>query len=112
MNKKNYVLSQSQTRSHECHWPGCARQVPPALWGCREHWYKLPKQLRDAIWKEYRPGQEIDGKPSERYLAVAVLVQCWIDGDITITVDGKVTDNYNVYQCSRQPKESGGGYND
>ena len=26
--------------------------------------------MRDAIWREYRKGQEIDKKPSLRYLAV------------------------------------------
>lgn len=37
---------------------------------CREHWYKLRKAMRDAIWREYRPGQERDKAPSLRYLAV------------------------------------------
>ncbi len=38
-------------------------------WGA-SHWFALPKPLRDAIWREYRPGQEHDKKPSARYLAV------------------------------------------
>lgn len=40
------------------------------MWGCREHWFGLPKKIRDAIWREYRPGQERDKQPSYRYLAV------------------------------------------
>jgi hypothetical protein len=40
------------------------------MFACREHWYKLRKALRDAIWREYRRGQEIDKRPSWRYLAV------------------------------------------
>ena len=76
--KAAYVTRQGQTRDHTCHWPGCDRQVPPAVWGCKQHWFKLPKALRDRIWAAYRPGQEIDMRPSESYLAVARDVQKWI----------------------------------
>jgi hypothetical protein len=64
--------------SHTCHWPGCPRNVPPKMWGCRAHWYKLPKSLRDKIWATYRPGQEIDKTPSREYIAAANEVQAWI----------------------------------
>ena len=64
--------------SHTCHWTGCKRQVPPKLWGCNNHWYTLPKDLRDRIWATYRPGQEITKTPSDAYLAVAAEVQQWI----------------------------------
>jgi hypothetical protein len=50
----------------------------------------LPKPLRAAIWKEYRPGQEADGTPSERYIVTAMLVQEWIAGRIEIRPDGSV----------------------
>lgn len=73
-----YVRSQSQTRNHECHWPGCERQVPPAMWGCRAHWFALPEALRDKIWRAYRPGQERDMSPSAEYLEAADEVQRWI----------------------------------
>lgn len=76
--KAAYVKSQGQTRPHHCHWPGCKQQVPPAMWGCRAHWYRLPKALRDRIWAAYRPGQEKDMKPSREYLEVAREVQEWI----------------------------------
>lgn len=76
--KVNYVRSQGQTRKHTSHWPGCERQVPPAMWGCKGHWFKLPQYLRDAIWEAYVPGQEIRMDPSEEYLDVAYEVQCWI----------------------------------
>jgi hypothetical protein len=76
--KSDYVRRQRQTRNHECHWPGCERQVPPAMWGCKTHWFKLPKALRDRIWLTYEPGQEIDGTPSDDYIAVAHEVQRWI----------------------------------
>lgn len=79
MNEKaDYVRAQSQNRDHECHWPGCGRQVPPAMWGCKQHWFALPKSLRDKVWASYRPGQERDMHPSLEYLDVAHEVQDWI----------------------------------
>lgn len=76
--KSDYVQRQGQDRDHECHWPGCSVQVPPAMWGCKPHWFRLPKHLRDRIWDAYVPGQEIYGTPSEAYLEVAQEVQVWI----------------------------------
>jgi hypothetical protein len=76
--KADYVRSQPQSRKHECHWPGCAKQVPPAMWGCKQHWFKLPAALRARIWRTYRPGQEIDMDPSAEYIVVAKEVQEWI----------------------------------
>lgn len=57
---------------HYCHHPSCQVVVPRRLWGCRSHWFGLPKQIRDAIWRSYRPGQE-EGKAgvSEQYLEAA-----------------------------------------
>lgn len=76
--KVAYVKGQSQTRDHECHWPGCEKQVPPAMWGCYKHWMKLPKRLRDKIWATYEIGQEVSMTPSWEYLGVAREVQEWI----------------------------------
>jgi hypothetical protein len=76
--KANYVRSQGQTRKHHCHWPGCEKQVPPAMWGCRTHWYSLPIDLRSAIWKSYVPGQEASGRPGRAYVDAARAVQEWI----------------------------------
>lgn len=56
--------------AHTCHAHGCDRLVPPAMWGCRTHWFALPKKIRDAVYREYRPGQEDDKQPSLRYMAV------------------------------------------
>ena len=63
---------------HTCHWPGCPKEVPPAMWGCKLHWFALPKHLRDRIWATYRPGQEITKTPSPAYLEAAREVQAWI----------------------------------
>jgi hypothetical protein len=64
--------------THTCHWPGCGKAVPPAMWGCKVHWFTLPNRLRDRIWATYRPGQEIDKRPSEMYLDAAQAVRRWI----------------------------------
>lgn len=87
MNKYDHVRSAGQTRAHGCHWPGCPRQVPPALWGCREHWYRIPKPLRDRIWATYAAGQEIAGTPSAEYLEAADAVQRWIRSQSMPPVD-------------------------
>lgn len=64
--------------SHTCHWPNCNVPIPPAMWGCKRHWFTLPKALRDRIWATYKPGQEITKTPSTEYLAAADAVQAWI----------------------------------
>lgn len=76
--KSRYVQRQKQTRDHQCHWPGCTQQVPPAMWGCKAHWFRLPKRLRDRIWSTYVPGQEKTLTPSAAYLDVADEVQQWV----------------------------------
>lgn len=78
IDKIDYVKKAQLVRAHSCHWPGCNRQVPPAMWGCKTHWFKIPKGLRDRIWATYRPGQEEDRRPSEAYIKVAQAVQDWI----------------------------------
>lgn len=76
--KVRHVRGAGQDRRHTCHWPGCDQQVPPAMWGCKAHWFKLPKRLRDEIWRTYRPGQESDMRPSQDYPHAAREVQKWI----------------------------------
>lgn len=66
------------TPVHTCHWPGCTVPVEPRRWGCRMHWFALPKHLRDRIWQTYRPGQEVTKDPSDDYLEAAAAVQEWI----------------------------------
>jgi hypothetical protein len=79
--KADYVKRAGQTRDHHCHWPGCTEQVPPAMWGCKKHWFALPLVLRNRIWRTFKPGQEVDGTPSRDYVAVAREVQGWIQAN-------------------------------
>lgn len=64
--------------SHTCHWPGCPKEVPPKMWGCKDHWFRLPTRLRAWIWQTYVPGQEVTKTPSVEYLHAANAVQAWI----------------------------------
>ena len=98
MGKAAYVRSQEQTRAHHCHWPGCDKQVPPAMWGCRTHWYALPAGLRASIWATYRPGQERNGTPSAEYLAAARAVQTWITQE---TAPPPPTESTIAAKCQR-----------
>lgn len=58
--------------SHTCHADGCDVEVPPTIFMCKKHWFMVPKRLRDLIWKNYRPGQEIDKRPTAEYLHIAL----------------------------------------
>jgi hypothetical protein len=73
-----HVRLATQSRAHTCHWPGCTKQVPPAMWGCKAHWFKLPQHLRNEIWRTYRAGQEIRLDPSDAYLVAARAAEDWI----------------------------------
>lgn len=63
---------------HCCHWPGCDVHVSPKMWGCKDHWLRLPNKLRIKLWAAYRPGQEIDKAPSPAYIEAAKNIQWWI----------------------------------
>lgn len=57
--------------SHHCHATDCPREVPPEMFMCRSHWFSLPKRMRDAIWRTYRPGQCDDWNISREYSEAA-----------------------------------------
>jgi hypothetical protein len=40
--------------AHTCPGPGCASQVPTEMLACREHWFQVPKALRDEVWASWR----------------------------------------------------------
>jgi hypothetical protein len=63
--------SQSRQERHTCPATGCTTRVRPAVLMCRRHWALVPPGLRAAVGRHYRPGQEIDKRPSAAYLAAA-----------------------------------------
>lgn len=64
--------------SHHCHARGCQREVPPKLLMCGVHWRMVPPDLQRAVWATYRPGQEIDKRPTRDYLAAAKDAIRWV----------------------------------
>jgi hypothetical protein len=56
---------------HLCHAIGCHEVVPPRMLMCGRHWRMVPFTLQQAVWKNYRRGQEVDKNPSAAYLEVA-----------------------------------------
>ena len=56
--------------NHTCHAHECKIVVPPRMFVCKRHWAALRQVLKNAIWREYRDGQEDRKDPTPRYLAV------------------------------------------
>jgi hypothetical protein len=57
--------------SHHCHALNCDKRVPPRLLMCLPHWRMVPHKLKKAVLATYRPGQEIDKRPTREYLDAA-----------------------------------------
>ena len=94
MNRKVEYVQQAtnQDGKHHCHWLGCTKRVPPAMWGCKPHWFTLPKRLRDRIWQAYQPGQEISKTPSRDYIEAARAAQEWLlDQQISAPAQGSLS---------------------
>ncbi len=66
------------TTKRRCAWPSCTAMVPASLWGCRDHWFKLPHSIRQKIVAHYRPGQELRGDASRMYLEAITEATRWI----------------------------------
>ena len=64
---------------HTCHATGCTRQVPPRMFMCGPHWYRLPPAHRSAIWATYVPGQEIRKDPTPEYLDAARVAIAYLE---------------------------------
>jgi hypothetical protein len=65
------ALREATIMSHTCHVTGCPTRVPPEMWGCKKHWFMVPKSIRDRIWRSYRVGQCDDMNPSKEYCEAA-----------------------------------------
>lgn len=53
---------------HTCHARGCNTYCAPKYLMCRKHWRMVPAKIQRKVWKHYRPFQEIDKQPSEKWL--------------------------------------------
>lgn len=56
MPTKDAKVSHDPGGSHLCPALGCFMIVPNDRAFCRQHWYAVPKPMRDAIWASYRAG--------------------------------------------------------
>jgi hypothetical protein len=52
--------------------------VPLSLWGCREHWYVLPRELRVNIVLTYARGIDDDTHPTPNYIEACRQAREWI----------------------------------
>lgn len=80
--------------SHHCHATGCRVSVPPVMWGCRRHWFMVPKLIRDRIWRAYRAGQCDDWNPSREYCEAAKAAVTAVANREGITPDTSLYDMF------------------
>ncbi len=65
--------------AHTCHAFDCDTPVPPRMFMCRPHWFALPLEMRDAVNREYTPGQERDlSKVTPVYLSAVRAARLWL----------------------------------
>lgn len=64
--------------AHTCHAVGCTVAVPPRMLFCLPHWRSVPREWQKRVWAEYRPGQEVDKRPSPEYLLVQAMVVAYV----------------------------------
>lgn len=72
------MIENTPRMDHMCHGK-CGKKCPPWLWGCLDCWRRLPLSIREAIKESYRPGQEVDKRPSREYIASALAAERWVD---------------------------------
>lgn len=59
--------------THEC-LPGlCKRRVPAHMLFCRNHWYRVPVMLRQAVWAAWDNGR--GAGTSEHMLAISDAIE-------------------------------------
>lgn len=74
----NYEVSPTDA-AHTCHAIGCSAVIPPRLFMCREHWYKLPYHYRKEVFRYYKAGQEVSKNPSRKYIQAASAAIAWLN---------------------------------
>ena len=56
---------------HHCHARGCESAVKPELLMCLYHWKQVPKNIQQAVYFHYRPGQCDDKNVSKEWMQAA-----------------------------------------
>lgn len=89
--------------AHTCHATGCDVPVPPVMFMCKRHWFSLPKQMRDEVWRTYRLGQCDDWQISQEYSNAAKAAVTYIAKQEGIKPDLSV---YEMLEPKPKPKQS------
>lgn len=58
----------------ECHSKDCKVRVHPSLFMCIRHWRMVPQRLKHYLKEAYRPGQEVDKRPSAEWTKAAAAI--------------------------------------
>jgi hypothetical protein len=61
----------STGEAHACPVPGCTETVNRFL--CRRHWARLPKPVRDDVWRTWQSGSGTDSPPFAAAAASALV---------------------------------------
>jgi hypothetical protein len=64
------------TTIRKCRIEGCDANHPNNLFCCRHHWFSLPKELQDEIWRTYDHGQGIF---TSEYLQAAENAEAYLE---------------------------------
>lgn len=60
----------------ECAARGCHREVKATMLMCSEHWFQVPKEIRDRIWRQFaRKQRGVAGASREHYRACVDAIQ-------------------------------------
>jgi len=51
--------------------------IPTKKWGCRAHWWRLPKVFRDQIIAAYAKAGDVRADPSEEYMKAEDAAREW-----------------------------------
>lgn len=46
--------------THECPAPGCVTRVRREQLACPPHWYAIPADLRERLWRAWRRGTDAE----------------------------------------------------
>jgi hypothetical protein len=99
--KRDYVrAAPKEAGEHTCHALECEKHIAPKFFMCPSHWSKVPRSLQAAVWRHYRPGQEIDKSPTDDYLDV--IYQAMI---AVATAERKVIPEWLQIRANRKRKK-------
>jgi hypothetical protein len=55
-----------------CPVPGCRVQIDQTRLMCRRDWYRVPKRLRDQVWRTWRSGKGVNSREQQQAVLRAI----------------------------------------